>query len=241
MFNSSPLGCLVVVDDDQNIADMLKLNLVDEGFSVEVHKVAEEVDLDSLADACLIIVDAMNQPYNGMDFTRDIKSNRSTESVPVIMCSSLDGEDIVLDAFEAGADDFVLKPFSLRELIARVKAVLRRRPRQGVGTHQPSSGRMPLSVPSHNLQVDLTNQRVVEDGIVVPLTRTDYAILVFLITHQNTFFTRDQICEEVWRDEAGSNSRIVDTNISRLRKKLGESGKYLINQYGKGYAFVDKL
>ena len=74
-----------------------------------------------------------------------------------------------------------------------------------------------------------------------PLTRTEYAILVFLIKHQNTFFTRDQICEEVWRDEAGSNSRIVDTNISRLRKKLGESGKYLINQYGKGYAFVDKL
>lgn len=241
MYNSSPLGCLVVVDDDQNIADMLKLNLADEGFAVEVHSVAEEVDIDALAEACLVIVDAMKQPYNGMDLTRDIKSNRATESLPVIICSGSDGEDIVLDAFEAGADDFVLKPFSLRELIARVKAVLRRRPRQGVGVHQPSVARAPLSLPSHNLQVDLVNQRVVEDGIVVPLTRTEYSILVFLIKHQNTFFTRDQICEEVWRDEAGSNSRIVDTNISRLRKKLGESGKYLINQYGKGYAFVDKL
>lgn len=241
MFNSSPLGCLVVVDDDQNIADMLKFNLVEEGFSVKVENTAAEVDIDALAEACLVIVDAMAQPYNGMDLTRDIKSNRATETLPVIICTGSDNEDIVLDAFDAGADDFVLKPFSLRELIARVKAVLRRRPRQGVGVHQPSSGRTPISVPSHNLQVDLTNQRVVEDGVVVPLTRTEYAILVFLIKNQNTFFTRDQICDEVWRDEAGSNSRIVDTNISRLRKKLGESGKYLINQYGKGYAFVDKL
>lgn len=241
MFSSSPLGCLVVVDDDQNIADMLKLNLVDEGFSVRLHRIAAEVDIDSLTDACLVIVDAMNQPYTGMDFTHDIKSNRGTETLPVIICTGSEKEDIVLDAFDAGADDFVLKPFSLRELIARVKAVLRRRPRQGVGVHNPSSTRMPLSVPSHNLQVDITNQRVVEDGVVVPLTRTEYAILVFLIKNQNTFFTRDQICDEVWRDEAGSNSRIVDTNISRLRKKLGESGKYLINQYGKGYAFVDKL
>ncbi|MCM1452524.1 MAG: response regulator transcription factor [Clostridium sp.] len=241
MFNSSPLGCLVVVDDDKNIADMLKFNLVEEGFSVRVHDIAAEVELESLVDACMVIVDAMKQPYTGMDFTRDIKAFRPTEALPVIICTESENEDIVLDAFDAGADDFVLKPFSLRELIARVKAVLRRRPRQGVGVHSPSSARAPLSVPSHNLQVDLSNQRVVEGGVVVPLTRTEYAILVFLIKHQNTFFTRDQICEEVWRDEAGSNSRIVDTNISRLRKKLGESGKYLINQYGKGYAFVDKL
>lgn len=240
MYNPNPLGRLIVVDDDVNIAELLKCNLAAEGFCVDVRTDASEVDIPSISDACMVIIDAMKQKYNGMDFTRDLKPNPATDMIPVIMCSDIDGEDAVVAAFDSGADDFLAKPFSLRELVARVKAVLRRRPRRSAQLRAPGV-RPPVSVPNHNLQIDLANSRVVEDGIVVPLTRTEYSILVFLIKNQNTFFTRDQICEEVWRDEAGSNARIVDTNISRLRKKLGDSGKYLINRYGQGYAFVDKI
>ncbi len=228
------------MDDDSNIADLLKFNLGSEGFGVEVVPLAKDVKLDALLDVRIIIADAFDQPYNGIDLLSDLKANKATAPIPVLIYTSSDNEDALLDAFDNGADDFINKPFSLRELIARVKAILRRHPRRAA-IDDKSKQQNTLTVPSLKLEIDTVSQRAIEDGIVVPLTKTEYAILTFLIKHQNSFFTRSEICREVWKDEAGSNERIVDTNISRLRKKLGESGKYIINRYGLGYAFVDKL
>lgn len=235
-----PLGSILIVDDDPNIADLLKFNLGSEGFAVDVVANAKDVDFNSLLDVRLIIADAFDQPYTGIDLLADLKSNKATAPIPVLIYTSSDNEDALLDAFDNGADDFLNKPFSLRELIARVKAILRRHPRRAA-IDDKSKQQNSLTVPSLKLEIDTVSQRAIEDGIVVPLTKTEYAILTFLIKNQNSFFTRNEICTEVWKDEAGSNERIVDTNISRLRKKLGESGKYIINRYGLGYAFVDKL
>lgn len=237
---SGPLGNILIVDDDVNIADLLKFNLGSEGFAVDVVANAKDVDFESLLDVRIIIADAFNQPYTGIDLLSDLKSNKKTAPIPVLIYTSSDNEDALLDAFDNGADDFLSKPFSLRELIARVKAILRRHPRRAAIDNK-SKQQNSLTVPSLKLEIDTVSQRAIEDGIVVPLTKTEYAILTFLIKNQNSFFTRGEICNEVWKDEAGSNERIVDTNISRLRKKLGESGKYIINRYGLGYAFVDKL
>ncbi|MCC8119830.1 MAG: response regulator transcription factor [Bacteroidales bacterium] len=240
MYSTGPLGMVLLVDDDTNISDLLKFNLSSEGFAVRVVAKAADVDVRALADVRLVICDAMNQDFTGFDLLEKIKSDPYTEPIPVIICTGSDAEDALLEAFDLGADDFITKPFSLRELIARIKAVLRRHPLRAAvdDRHRQQTT---LSVPSLNLQIDTVSQRVIEDGMVLPLTKTEYSILLFLLKNQNSFFSRSEICQEVWKEEAGTNERIVDTNISRLRKKLGESGKYLINRYGLGYAFVDKL
>lgn len=240
MFDSSPLGTIVLVDDDANVTDLLKCNLGSEGYGIKIYRNASDVDIPSLSDARMLIADAANQSYSGLDLVLDIKENPDTALLPVIICSENDGEDTILKAFDYGVDDFVAKPFSLRELMARIKAVLRRHPRRSHPTavQRPETG---FSVPNLSLTIDTVAQKVIDDGIVVPLTKTEYAILLFLIKNQNTFYGRDEICSEVWKDEAGSNARIVDTNISRLRKKLGETGKHIINRYGMGYAFVEKI
>lgn len=241
MFDSYPLGNILIVDDDANITELLKRNLSSEGFGVTIVSMAKDVDILSVADKRMVIADAIDQEYSGIDLVHDIKADPACEHVPVIICSANDGEDMVIAALDNGADDFITKPFSLREFLARVKAVLRRHPAVMAVDRSQKPQPHGLSVPSLNLFIDTVGQKVVEDGMVVPLTKTEYAILVFLIKNQNSFFSRNEICVEVWKDEAGSNARIVDTNISRLRKKLGESGKYIINRYGMGYAFVDKL
>lgn len=242
MLQTSSLGKILLIDDDVVIADLLKVNLSSEGFTLEVYPVAADVTPQQCADARMVIVDAMSQPYTGIDFTRDLKDSPEGADVPVIVCSAGFGEDDIVDAFDAGADDYITKPFSLRELIARAKAVLRRHPmKTPKQTAAPASDDLIIEVPNLKLRIDTAAQHVVEDGIIVPLTKTEYAILIHLLRNQNSFFTRKEICAEVWRDEPNSNDRIVDTNISRLRKKLGETGKYIINRYGMGYAFVDKL
>lgn len=242
MLQTSSLGKIILIDDDAVIADLLKVNLSSEGFTLEVYPVAADVTPKQCADARMVIVDAMGQEYNGLDFTRDLKDSFEAPDVPVIVCSAGFGEDDIVDAFDAGADDYITKPFSLRELIARAKAVLRRHPmKTPKQSAAPAVNDQIIEVPHLKLRIDTGAQQVVEDGMIVPLTKTEYAILIHLLRNQNSFFNRKEICAEVWRDEPNSNDRIVDTNISRLRKKLGESGRYIINRYGMGYAFVDKL
>ncbi len=237
MSESCNLGKILIVDDDQNIADLLHYNLTSEGFSVKIVPQAKDVDFSEAAMCRLAIIDAMGQAYTGIDLSSDLKSNPSTAHLPIIIYTERDGEDTIIEAFDNGAEDVVMKPFSLRELIARIKAILRRHPM--VAVQKPVNNN--ITFPELNLVIDRANQKVTVGGTVIPLTKTEYAILIFLINNRNSFFTRIDICNEVWREEASSNIRIVDTNISRLRKKLGESGKYIINRYGMGYAFVDKI
>lgn len=234
---SALLGRILLVDDDRNITDLLKFNLESEGFGIDVVPMAKDVDVDKLTDYRLVIADCMKQSLNGMELIREAKTRNAAADVPVILCSEQENEDTIIDALECGAEDFIAKPFSLRELVARVKAILRRHPQIVAGPVVEKQ----LSLGPVDLDIDLEKQSVMADGVVLPLTKTEYSILLLLIRNRNSFFTRNDICKEVWKDEASTNERIVDTNISRLRKKLGERGKYIINRYGMGYAFVDKL
>lgn len=230
-------GTILIVDSDDNTSELLRRNLTSEGYGVVIVPKAKDVNFSKAADCRIVIIDAMDQEYNGIDLCADLKSHEDTASLPIIVSTERDSEDVIVDAFDNGADDFVSKPFSLREFIARIKAVLRRHP--VIATDKPVHKVM--SFPDMGMAIDPESQKVtVADGIV-PLTKTEYAILIFLIQNRNSFFTRIDICNEVWKEDASSNTRIVDTNISRLRKKLGDSGKYIINRYGMGYAFVDKI
>ena len=234
MPNTPSLGHILIVDDDQNISSLLSVNLKSEGYSVEVVDIAENVDRSAQAETSLVIVDAMRQPYSGMDLIYDFKEDPQTEQIAIILCSGFKSERMVIDALDAGADDYIVKPFSLRELVARVKSVLRRNPLVvGAG----ATGSVITVGP---LQIDLSTRIVKNNGEQVSLTKTEFAILALLAKNKNKYFNRREIYDEVWASgNYHDNDRIVDTNISRLRKKLGEAGHIIVNKSGMGYTIPE--
>lgn len=221
------LGHILIVDDDPNICELLQVNLRSEGYTVDTESVAEKVDLAAHPSAQLVIVDAMNQPYSGMDLIYDLKDNPDTEHIGIILFSTMKSERIVIDALDAGADDYIVKPFSLREMVARVKSVMRR---------HKAPVRTSAVLNFENMEVDLNSQSVRIDGNPVTLSKTEFAILAILLKNLKSYVSRMEIHRSVWDDEsAGINERIVDTNISRLRKKLGAIGSRIVNRSGHGY------
>lgn len=221
------MGQILIVDDDSNIRKLLQVNLRSEGYIVDVEEVAGNVDRSSLETTQLVIVDAMNQPYSGMDLIYDLKDNPLTEHIGIILYSSIKSERMIIDALDAGADDYMVKPFSLREMVARVKSVMRR--------HRLPA-RTAAVVTFESMEVDFGSQTVRIDGRPVSLSKTEFSILAILLKNINSYVSRVEIHRRVWDDgTAGINERIVDTNISRLRKKLGEVGARIVNRSGHGY------
>lgn len=227
------LGNILLVDDDTNITELLCVNLRSEGYNVDVETVAENVHPENLDHTTLVIVDAMRQPYSGMDLIYDIKDDPRSEHVAVILFSDLRSERMTIDALDAGADDYIVKPFSLRVLLAKVKSILRRNaPRQAGGS----------TIDFGDLTVDLISQTAKLGAQPLQLTKTEYAILVLLLKNEDKYISRIEIHRAVWDAEtAGANERIVDTNISRLRKKLGHLGQYLISRTGHGYMLSQNI
>lgn len=226
MSDTPSLGNILLVDDDTNITNLLQINLRSEGYSVSVQPRAENVDRSNLDSTVLIIVDSMKQEYSGMDLIYDLKDDPATEDIAVILYAPIKSERMVIDALDAGADDYIVKPFSLRELLARVKSVLRR--------HRTT--RQPRALELGSLSVDPVSQTVKIDGTPLSLSKTEYAILTLLLKNVDTFVSRVEIHRKIWSDiDAGANERIVDTNISRLRKKLGAIGANIVNRSGHGY------
>lgn len=229
MFSQALLGNILVVDADVSVSDLLRLNLRSEGYNVMVCDTPEDVDFADLEKIHLIIADGGEE---GLEFISDVKSTPAGPSIGVIYCSSIDNERLLIDALDAGADDVLRKPFSLREMIARVRAVMRRR---GRGTTPASTGVLTF----RHMHVDLEKKSVTIAGESVVLSNTEFAILELLLRNANTYTPRIEIFKSVWRDAAGSNERIVDTNISRLRRKLGELGTAIVNRSGLGYMMAE--
>ncbi len=227
MATTDSLGNILIVDDDKNICELLQVNLGSEGYCITVEPVAENVMERDLTCVSLILADAMKQPYSGMDLLYDIKDNPDTEGIPVILFSDIKSEYITVDSIEAGADDYIVKPFSLRVLMARVKAVMRR---------HAAVPRSSSTISFLSMVADLRRQTITIDGAPVPLTAKEYAVAAMLLKNADNFISRVEIFKSVWAgDSAGSNERIVDTNISRLRKKLGSIAPHLISRTGHGY------
>lgn len=227
--SKASLGNILLVDDEDHITSLLQYNLENESFGVSIEREARHASAIDLTGFRLVLADAMNQQFSGRDFLRSLKANPLTAHIPVIMVSHSDSEDDIIGAFGDGADDYILKPFSLRELIARVRSVLRRNPI--VAT--PGKNGAVLTVGP--LSIDLTTRIVSCDNQNIPLTKTEFAILSLLAKNRGTYFNRRQIYEEVWAGDYHDNDRIVDTNISRLRKKLGAAASLIVNKSGMGY------
>ena len=227
---------ILVIDDEEAVCEILKFNLEKEGYEVDCAYSAEEaLDMD-LSGYSLFMVDIMMDQLSGYDFARRVRNVTETEFTPILFCSALSNEDSVVKGLNIGADDYVTKPFVIGEVLARVRAILRR---SGQATH-----RMPAvneradyesDVIFRTLRIDRNDKTVYLDGEELPLTRTEYDILLFFLIHRNRIYSREEIINQVWGDDVVVTNRTIDTNITRLRKKIGQYSNNLVTRQGFGY------
>lgn len=223
---------ILLVDTDSMTCELLQLRLDTEGFKSDIVNDGRRALQLDLSQYALILVDLMESDFNGLRFTSEVKSHPETYNIPVIILSKRASEDDIVSGLDAGADDYIAKPFSSRELMARIKSVIRRK--------RMMTMRRPVApvVKYQGLSLDMATGTAAIDGQKLLLTRTEYLILALFLRNQNRFFERFEIIHEAWEDESGVNDRAVDTNISRLRKKLGDYGTHIINRQGFGYGFI---
>ncbi|MDE6301664.1 MAG: response regulator transcription factor [Muribaculaceae bacterium] len=227
---SSGLGNILIIDDDKKITDLLYLNLDSEGYNVTVCASTSDIKLSELGDIHLILVDAAQQTPSGIEFIESLKETPEGEHISIIYYSNFNSERAFIDALDAGADDSVSKPFSLRELLARIRAVLRRRSAMTRSSAAPST-----VINWGDMRIDLKRKTVTIENEFVNLSNTEFAIFELLIRNRSAYTSRVEIFRSIWPEGTGANERIVDTNISRLRRKLDNYGAIITNRPGLGY------
>ena len=220
---------IYIVDDEPDILELISVNLIKEGYEVKKFTEAHPM-LDFLKRKLphLIILDLMLPDYDGLDVCKILKENKNYSHIPIIMVTAKGEEvDIVL-GLEFGADDYIPKPFSPRELIARVKAVLRRGSSETIEKEE-------RIVISDILEIDPQKYEVRVKGEKVHLTTTEFSILKILVEREGWVFSREKILDLLWGDEKDVFDRTIDVHIKNLRDKLGEAGELIKNVRGVGY------
>jgi len=232
---------ILVIDDEEALCEILKFNLEKEGYEVDCAYSAEEALEMDLSSYSLFMVDIMMDKLSGYDFAKAIRNRQDTETTPILFCSALSGEDFVVKGLNIGADDYVTKPFVIGEVLARVRAVLRRagasRKHDAV---EKNDSIYESDISFHDLCIDRNDKVCLLAGERLQLTRTEFDILLFFLTHQNRIYSREEIIQNVWGDDVVVTERTIDTNITRLRKKLGSYDKYIVTRQGFGYGFKEK-
>lgn len=233
---------ILVIDDEEAICEILKFNLEKEGYDVDCAYSAEEALERDLSVYSLIMVDIMMERISGFDFAKTVRNNPATEYTPIIFCSALGAEDDKVMGLNIGADDYVTKPFVIGEVLARVRAVLRRSAaveHAGLAGVIVENADKEPDVVFRGLCIDLNEKICRLDGEEVGLTRTEYDLLLFFLRHPNRIYSREEIITQVWGDDVVVTNRTIDTNITRLRRKLGEYGNNIITRQGFGYGFKE--
>lgn len=234
---------ILVIDDEEAVCEILKFNLEKEGYEVDCAYSAEEALEMDLEGYSLFMVDIMMGGLSGFDFAKRIRNVSATEAKPILFCSALSDEDYVVKGLNIGADDYVTKPFVIGEVLARVRAILRRTgqsQQRSAADIEAEQSIYESDVVFKGLRIDRNDKEVYIDNEVVTLTRTEYDILLFFLTHRNRIYSREELIKNVWGDDVVVTGRTVDTNITRLRKKLGDYEKYIVTRQGFGYGFKEK-
>lgn len=236
---------ILVIDDEESICDILQYNLTKEGYEVDTAYSAEEaLELD-LSQYQLFIVDIMMGDLSGFDFARRLRNVTATEFTPIIFCSALNEEDEKVMGLNIGADDYVTKPFSINEVLARVRAVLRRAAAlrnaatRKSGAAEETSNEYESDLTFKTLRIDRNAKLAFLDNAPLSLTRTEFEILQFFLTHRNRIYSRQEIISNVWGNDIVVNNRTIDTNITRVRKKIGQYADNIITRQGFGYGFKE--
>lgn len=221
---------ILVVDDEEDLCEILKFNLENEGYFVDTALSAEEALKKDLSRYDLLLLDVMMGEISGFRMASMLKRSKATAAIPIIFITAKDTENDTVTGFNLGADDYISKPFSLREVMARVKAVLRRT--ATVATTEQTS-----TLTFRGLVLDTVKKKVTIDGAETSLTKKEFEILLLLLQNPGRVFSREDILSRVWQEEVYVLDRTIDVNITRLRKKIGAYGKCIVTRLGYGYCF----
>ena len=219
---------ILVVDDEQDLCEILLYNLKSAGYQAEAAYSGEMAMEKDPSQYNLLLLDVMMPGMSGFELAEKLKANEKTASIPIIFLTAKDTEDDTLKGFGLGADDYVTKPYSVREVVARVKAVLAR-------SQKPEAKDNVITF--EGLVLDLGKKTTTVDGENVSLTKTEFELLTLLMQHRGQVFSRQQIFDAVWPEDVVVSDRTVDVNITRMRKKIGRYGSYIVSRQGFGYVF----
>ena len=222
---------ILVVDDEQDLCEILKFNLEIEGYNVDTANSAEEALGLDLSCYNLLLLDVMMGEMSGFALTRQLKADEKTQHIPVIFLTARDTENDMLTGFNIGADDYISKPFSIREVMVRVRAVLRRT----VTVSIQDDAQPTLSY--EGLKLNLNKKTVSVDGGDSPFTKTEFELLHTLLEERGRVFSRQELINKVWPSDVLVLDRTVDVNITRMRKKIGRFSKCIVTRQGFGYFF----
>jgi DNA-binding response OmpR family regulator len=219
---------ILIVDDEEDLCEILQYNLNNAGYDTEVAHSAEETLNRQINSFDLILLDVMMGPMSGFKLADRIR-NEMNLNIPVIFLTARDKENDILTGFSLGADDYIAKPFSINELTARIKAVIKRSKNDRI--------KVPAIIRFGDIEMDTIRKRLIIDDEKIELTKKEFEILRLLLENQGKLFPREEILSKVWGNDVIVTDRTVDVNITRLRNKLGMYGKCLKNKTGYGYFF----
>lgn len=219
---------ILIVDDEEDLCEILQFNLEGEGYFTDVAYSAEEALKKDIKSFNLILLDVMMEQMSGFKFADKIRKEKKL-SVPIIFITAKNTENDLLTGFNLGGDDYITKPFSVKEVVARVKAILKRTPGEDTTSE--------TKIITDDLELDLQRRSLFIEKTEVQLTKKEFEIIALLLKSEGRIFSRDEIMTRVWDESTIVTSRTVDVHITRLRKKLGKYGQNIKSKSGYGYTF----
>jgi len=220
---------ILVVDDEQDLCEILKFNLETEGYSVDTANSSEEAMKMDLPSYNLLLLDVMMGAMSGFTMAKKLKESPTTVGIPIIFLTARDTENDTVTGFNLGADDYISKPFSIREVLVRIRAVLRR-------TNEPEDTQQKI-IKYKEMEMNIDRKVVTIDGEPIPFTKTEFELLHLLLSEKGYVFSRQELIDRIWPKDVLVLDRTVDVNITRLRKKIGRFSKCIVTRLGYGYYF----
>lgn len=221
---------ILIVDDEPDLCEILSYNLHNAGYDTIVAHSGVEALKEDFNHVDLVLLDVMMPAMSGIEVARRLRQRQDVKAVPIIFLTALDSEHDILDGFDAGADDYMSKPFSVKELMARIKAVLSRS-----GTVDS------VTIATYNQMIVNHEDKSVEiNGTLVELSRLEFDILWLLMTHRGHVYSREELMREAWPSGVVVSSRTIDVNITRIRKKIEPYSRCLRTRHGYGYYFTNE-
>ena len=221
---------ILIVDDEETLCEALRFNIEEEGFEVDVAYSAEEALSLDLSAYSLFLLDVMMGEISGTQLAKIIKNREDTGNIPIIFCTARDTEDEMVNGLDLGADDYITKPYSIRNVLARIRAVLRRTvPAENADSQQ--------SLEFNGLKVFPESKQCMVDGNEVRLPKKEFEILSLMLANKGKIFSREELLTRIWPEQVVVVDRVVDVNITRLRSKIGNYGRNIVTRSGYGYGF----